>query len=319
MNGRSAFAAGEAQTIAVRIGNDTQAAMRVKIFDRKGKALRELGEPGTLRQIRLSPDGRRLAVERRDMRPVGDIFTMDVATGISTRLTFHEAGVFDPVWSPDSRTVAYGSRRDDKHVIFTAAVGDIQGTPLVTSAESIKFPNDWSPDGRLILFHDATGGSIFAADTAAGQTARRLVGQGDAFDSVRISPDGRRVAFQVRDTSTEEVYVADFPSFARRTRVSAAGGVMPRWRRDGRELYYVSGTRVLMAVPVGDIAENTFGVPQPLFAAPIPLTSVGVGLDLYDPSADGSRFYLITDEGDSRTEIPPVTIIVNWLSALAKK
>ena len=317
--GRAAFAAGEAETIAVRIGNDAEAAMRVKVFDRSGKPLQELGEPGAIRQIRLSPDGRRLAIERRDMRPVSDIFTMDVATGISTRLTFHEAGVLDPAWSPDSRRVAYGTRRDDKHVILAAAVGDTQGTALVTSAEPIKYLNDWSPDGRLVLFHDATGRTIFAADTAAGQTARILVGEGDSFDSVRISPDGRRVAFQSRDTSTTEVYVADFPSFARRTRVSAAGGAMPRWRGDGRELYYVSDARMLMAVPVGDMAENTFGVPRPLFAAPLPIPLFGGGLDLYDPSADGKRFYLISDDGDSRAEIPPITIVVNWLSALDKK
>ena len=316
---RAAFTAGGVGTIAFRRGRETPIMLRVRVFDRAGKPVRELGEPGAIRQIRLSPDARRLALERRDLRPVSDISTMDVTTGISTRLTFHEAGVVDPVWSPDSRRVAYGTPVGPKTDILVAAVGDTKGQPLVTSSEPIKYVDDWSRDGRLVIFHDNSGREAYAAEAAAGQTARKLASESHPIDSIRVSPDGRRVAFQAHDASSGEVFVADFPSFARRTQVSSAGGAMPRWRSDGRELFYVAPTRMVMAVPVGNGTEPTFGLPVALFEAPIPRTMLGTGLDLYDPTPDGSRFFVISEDSDRPTEVPPITVVVNWLSGLAKK
>ncbi len=291
----------------------------MKAYDRNGKPLRVIGEPGAIRQIRLSPDGKRFALERRENRSNSEIYTMELATGISTRLTHHNANVFDPVWSPDSRRVAYGIRQGSKHEIFTAAVGDTQGVALITSPEPVKFVSDWSPDGQVMLFHETNGRELFAADTRDGKTARRVFDQANLIDSVRISPDGRRVAFQMLEGANTEVYVADFPSFSRRTRVSSSGGMMPRWRRDGRELYYVTAARMIMAVPIGDYAENTFGVPASLFVTPMPIASLGVGLDLYDVNADGSQFFVVADEEDSRNELPPITVVINWLSGLAAK
>ena len=94
---------------------------------------------------------------------------------------------------------------------------------------------------------------------------------------------------------------------------------MPRGRRDGRELYYVSTDREIMAVSVTDPTENTFGSPQPLFPAPLPSTAFGGGLDLFDSNYDGTQFFLITDDGDSRSELPAITVIVNWLTAPASR
>ena len=315
--GRSAFAVAEGGVAAFRLGNEVQPALRVKIFDRTGKLLREIGEPGFIRQLRLSPDGKRLALERRDGRDVSDLYTMEVTTGISTRLSFQESTVFDPAWLPDGR-LAYGVRQGAKHEIFTAAVGDTKGVAVVTSPEPIKYLNDWSPDGHVVLFHDAGGREVYAADTRDGKTARKLVSQEDLIDSIRFSPDGRRVAFQAREGLNTEVFVADYPSFARRLRVSPAGGVMPRWRRDGRELYYMSPTRMIMAVPVVDAAENAFGLPVPLFAAPVPLGALALGLDVFDPSFDGKLFFMISEDAENRADVQPITVVLNWLSALTK-
>jgi hypothetical protein len=139
------------------------------------------------------------------------------------------------------------------------------------------------------------------------------------LDSVRLSSDGRRVAYQAMEASSLEVYVADFPSFARRTRVSSTGGAMPRWRGDGKELYYLSMKRELMAVPVGDVAGNTFGVPVALFTAPVPATVLQAGIDLFDVSADGKTFYVIAEDPDTQARVPPITVVANWVSGLHKR
>ena len=316
---RSAFTVAEGGILAFRLGVDVPPSLRVNAYDRNGKALRTIGQPGAIRQIRLSPDGKRIALERRENRANSDIYTMELATGISTRLTHHNASVFDPVWSPDSRRVAYGIRQGPKHEIFAAAVGDTQGVALVTSPEPVKFLSDWSPDGQVVLFHETGGRELFAADTRDGKTVRRVFDQGNSVDSVRISPDGHRVAFQSVEGANTEVYVADFPSFSRRTRVSSSGGMMPRWRRDGRELYYVTAARMIMAVSIGNAVEDTFGVPVQLFVTPIPFATLGVGLDLYDVNADGSQFFVIAEEEDSRNELPPITVVINWLSGLPRQ
>ena len=315
---RAAFtASADGRVVAFRLGTEVPAALRLKAWNRGGKLIRELGEPGAIRQVRLSPDGKRIALEQRE-NDAFEIFTMDVATAISTRLTY--VGLtFDPVWSADSRRVAYGTRNVAKHEIFVSTVGDSQGVAVVTSPEPIKYLNDWSPDGKVMLFHESGGAVIYATDLSDGKTARKVFERGTLVDSVRFSPDGRRVAFQSVEGSSTEVFVADYPSFARRTRVSSNGGMMPRWRRDGRELYYLNNARMLMAIPVGDAAENTFGVPMPLFSLPVPLGTLGAGLDLYDVSADGSRFFAIAEGADTRTDLPPITVVVNWLSALGKQ
>ena len=310
-------ASADGSVIAFRLGTEVPASLRLKAWSRSGKLERELGEPGAIRQVRLSPDGKRIALERRE-NDAYEIFTMDVATGISTRLTYVGV-VFDPVWSADSRRVAYSARTTAKHEIFVSTVGDSQGVAVVTSPEPIKYLDDWSPDGKLMLFHESGGALVYASDTADGKTARKVFERGSLIDSLRFSPDGNRVAFQSVEGASTEVFVADYPSFTRRTRVSSNGGMMPRWRRNGRELYYLTNARMLMAVAVGEATENTFGVPMPLFSLPVPLGTLGAGLDLYDVNADGSQIFAIAEGADTRTELPPITVVVNWLSALGKR
>ena len=135
---------------------------------------------------------------------------------------------------------------------------------------------------------------------------------GDAIDSVRISPDGTRVAFQSRESDRLEVYVADFPSFARRTRVSPTGGVLPRWRADGRELFYLALDRTVMAIPLGDTSENAFGIPVRLFSAPVPDLGLTSGVDLYDAAPDGKQFFVITETGQAQRDSPTIHVAIDW-------
>jgi len=184
---------------------------------------------------------------------------------------------------------------------------------MVSKGETAKFVDDWSPDNRLVLFRTLMGRTVLSAPVAGDGDISTLPADGESIDSVRLSPDGHRVAYQARESQRLEVYVADFPTFARRTRVSANGGVIPRWRGDGRELYYMDLNRTVMAVPVEDIVQNRFGVPVALFPASVPAGLLTSGIDLYDVATDGKRFFVIAEETGRPRAVATINVIVNWL------
>ena len=301
--------------LAYRLGGDNQPLRTLKVIDRSGTEVRTLGGLGAFRQVRLSPNSRWLAIEQRNQSDISLLSTMDLATGISTRLTIDEEPSTDPVWSPDSREIAFTQRRGARLDIYRIRVGETRASPAIVKGESVKFIDDWSPDGRLFVFRPWMARTVFSAAASGEGEIAALPVDGDAIDSVRISPDGTRVAFQSRESDRLEVYVADFPSFARRTRVSANGGVLPRWRADGRELFYLALDRTVMAITVGDAGENTFGIPVRLFNASVPEGVLTSGIDLYEPAPDGKQFFVIAEAGEASRDNPTIHVVINWPSA----
>jgi dipeptidyl aminopeptidase/acylaminoacyl peptidase len=242
-----------------------------------------------------------------------DIWTIDVARGVATRQTFDPAADFKPVWSPDSRELAFSSLRDGPpHLYRKALQGDAPASPLGQGLSMVS-AECWSGPAKAIVYlAEAEKTHAFGVlPSDGGAKPETILKKSFRIDEPRISPDGRWLAYASQESSRWEVYVAPFRREGERVQVSTEGGGQPRWRGDGKELSYVSPDGQLMAVDVRATGDRIdVGLPVALFSGVIadPLT------DHYSATADGQRFLVPVPVGqESRRRIHVVT---NWTSLL---
>jgi serine/threonine protein kinase len=283
-------------------------------FDRAGRQLSAVGEPAAYDDIELSPDGRRAAVSvRDDATNTRDLWIFDIERGVRTRFTRDPAEDVAPLWSPDGNRLAFASNRKGHYDIYRKDASGLDGETLLLGDDTEKYPISWTHDGRelLLWFFDpesrATGLALFTpgASTKPSPFIATPASPG------RLSPDGRWVAYYSAESGRNEVYVVPFPMASRKWQVSTNGGMLPRWRADGRELFYAGRDNRLMAVTVepngGDLQ---IGTPRALFEArPVGTRS------FFDVARDGMRFLVNMVRGESAT--PSITVVQNWDAALA--
>ncbi len=311
--GRTAFSASDTGTLAYRTSGGTNGLSELVWVDRSGTVTGTVGDARKYYQIRLSPDGRRVATSTGDVGST-DLSVLDLANGVSSAVTDSQT-VNDQAWSPDSRTVAYEADAGGALQFFTQVVGSQKEEPLFESPLTPKYLDDWSPDGKFVLFHAAQPGQLFVVPVDGSSEPRQLLDSTPGVDQAHFSPDGEWVAYQITESNTNQVWVASFPAFDQRRRVSPAGGGQPVWARDGRELFYLTPTGKLMAVPVDRSAGAIeFKAPVELFQSP--LTSPALVIDQYSVSNDGQRFLFIRPRASTGTK-PPITVVVNWAAGLA--
>jgi eukaryotic-like serine/threonine-protein kinase len=292
---------------------------QLNVFDRAGSLVRALGSPGNTWTPRLSPDGRRVAVESID--PVSgnrDIWTQDTA-GVEppTRMTFDPGEDYTPVFSPDGTRVAFGSFRKGAWSIIQKRLTGSEDEEVLASAFAVpgsKFLTDWSRDGKLIAFTGwtrETSDDMWLLSVAERKDRPLLVTPSSERDTV-FSPDGRWIAYMSSESSRSEVYVKAFPGPGGKWQVSTAGGLQPRWRRDGQELFYQTLGGRLMAVPVKAGASFEKGSPRELFGANARRTNIAQ----YDVFPDGKTF-IVNSVVAGKASLP-LTLVQNW-AARAKK
>jgi len=298
-------------------------------FDRDGRTLGSFGDPGVYRTLSLSPDGKYVAFERADFQNPGarNIWIYEFARGVTSRFTFG-LNRFDsyPLWSPDGSHIAFGSNRGGTFDIYQKTSNLAGDDELVFKSGDPKVPTSWSPDGRFILYFNPLPPARLWLLPIAGGVAERKPARIDnsEFNEAigRISPDGRWVAYSSDESGRGEIYVRPFDTtIATRTpaatstpvigkwMVSKDGGNNPLWRRDGKELFYLSPDGQAMAVDV-----NTAGVFRP--GTPKALFKVPTGVLFWDVSADGRRFIMTAPS--AATAQPPFTVVLNWQAALKK-
>jgi Tol biopolymer transport system component len=289
-----------------------QSQTQLAWFDRSGKQMETVGEkfPGVSGgNMRLSPGGDRIALALEGT--VTDIWVMDVARGVRTRLTFGPVGNNNPVWSPDGKWVAYNT--------ITRHGTTINRRPAAGGGEELVFPegdtlrtlSDWSPDGKYLLYEKGALGTrqeIWAAPLSGDQKPFPVVPPGAFYsNSPRFSPDGKWVAYQSNESGRVEIYVVPFRGGQGKWQVSTSGGAFPIWRRDGKEIFYVSTDGFLSGVPIATGSDQIQpGKPEPLFRA---------AADAYDVSPDGKRL-LLDVVGDQN--VKPVTVVLNWTAEMKK-
>ena len=290
--------------------------------DRTGKPIESVGAPGDFQHVELSPDGKRVAIDRVDAQSRrADIWLLDFSTGTPSRFTF-DPGRFElPRWSPDSTRLLFGGPpRGQDHPGFYQKPSSGAGTEervYESTDDAVTFASDWAPDGRFIVFRKlspGTQGSLWVLPLS-GDRQPKPVPQTDARGANgRFSPDGRWLAYQSAQSGRAEVWVQPFPATGAKWQISRDGGARPRWRRDGKELFYVSPAGTLMAVPLA--AGHAFqpGTPTPLFETKFSPNNINAYP--YDVSPDGQRFLVITPREELGAS--PLTVVLNWDAGLKK-
>ena len=290
-------------------------------FDRTGRKLGTVGPAGIYSRPRLSADEQRLAVAWRDSlaRNV-DIRLFDLARGTDARFTFDPANDIFPFWSPDGSRIVWSSNREGIPNLYQkAASGAGQDEALWKSAHA-KHALDWSADGRFILYrelHPQTNGDLWILPLEGERKPWPWLNTPFNELTGKFSPDGKWVAYSSNETGRNEIYLQAFvPGAAAaggKWQISRNGGHTPQWRRDGRELYFLSGDDKLMAVEVTLGAEVKAGTPQELFA----LDGIRANSNVdYTKTGDGQRFLFVTSADEA--SVPPFTVVLNWM-AEAKK
>jgi Tol biopolymer transport system component len=306
------FSASASGTLAYLEGQGTP-RFELTWFDRKGTKLGTVGKPGPYGQIALSPDGRRVAVELTE-GGASDIWTIDVARAVATRQTFDPATEGDPVWSPDGRELLFQSNRGGSFRLYRKALQDDAPASPVGGDLGNVFPECWSAPAKAILYvtlGSAEGQAFGMLPSDGGAKPETILKKSFRIDEPHISPDGRWLTYASQESGQWEVYVEPFRREGERVRVSTEGGGQPRWRGDGKELFYVSPAGQLMAVDVRATGDRIdIGLPVALFSGVIadPTT------DHYSATADGQRFLVpVPVGGNARMRIHVVT---NWTSLL---
>ena len=282
-------------------------------LDRAGKRLSVLGQAGVMCNPSISPDGNRVAVDVTNEKANNvDIWLLSAKDGGNTRFTFEPDEEVDAVWSRDGNNIVYRSNAaSGAGLLLRPASGLGQTKTLVRYRGSDDvIPNSWSPDGQQILAtHDTLSGMFLELVPAAGGTAARFH-SGKGNDSTgMISPDGKWAAYASDESGNWEIYVTTFPGAEGKWQVSRGGGTQPRWRADGKEIFYEGPTGILTAVPVNTQTGFATGTPVPLFQIHGRFQISSTDTFTYDVSKDGTRF--LVNRYIKPDQITPLTIVLN--------
>ena len=286
---------------------------RLTWFDRSGRPIGTVGEAGEWNHVEVSPDERTIAAERMDGRTgIGTIWTIDIERNVPSRLTPEPVWSLGPIWSPDGKRIAFAASREGaSNLYIKMADGSGSDQRLYVSGE-LKVPTDWTRDGRIVFNANTDIHVLPAAGNAA---PAALVSGPFTEHSGRVSPDGQWLAYVSNESGRPEVYVRSLDGTARWP-ISRSGGWQPRWRRDGKELFFLAADSTLMAARVTS-QSNRFaaGEPEPL---PIKLAPDVTGWRYgYDVVGLGQRFLVSNPAGTDLT--PPLTAILNWPGLLRRQ
>ena len=272
--------------------------------DRKGVVAPITPKLAAFYEPRLSRDGKQLLVCILDARQHDDVWLCDLGSDAWTRLT-SEGDNADEVWSPDEKQIAFSSNRNGPYNVFLMPSDASALARQLTRNQYGTYATSWSPDGKMLLvegIRPVTGHTaseewdIMAVPVNEPEHAAPVIATAATEENGKFSPDGRWIAFQSNESGNVEIYIEAYPQGGRKWLISGQGGQIPVWRRDGKELFYRSGSKV-MAVQIQLGSELIIGKPRMLFDGDFDL--------FFDVTADGQRFVMV------RAEKPTPAIQIN--------
>ncbi len=298
-------------------GRSATTKSQLVLFDRTGQRKGVVGEPGNYYAPRFSHDGSRIAVDNSGVENNGDVWILEIARPLATRISSDFADESLPIWSPDDKTVVFYSAQRGTTDLYIKKLGSPgPATPLLES-ESSNESRDWSADGRMIVFEasDRRGGNnadlwFFSVENG---TSEAILKTPFKETEARISPDGKWLAYGSNESGRFEVYVQSFPEPGLRQQVSSGGGMGPKWRQDGRELYYISPDGRIMAIELAEDPLSQVPAAKPLFKVDRRFEHRG---DDFDVTSDGQTFVVNTPLTEATSA--PLTLQMNWTTGLQK-
>jgi Tol biopolymer transport system component len=297
------------------------------------------GEPGQYNSVSLSPDGTRVAISRvspEAARASGrtryDLWVHEFAGGRNTRLTSHPGTEWLATWSPDGSRIIYSSEHDAPFFsLYQKASNGAGNEDLVFKSNEDVSTEDWSRDGKFLLYSVSAERSFrppasrdlwvlpLTRGNPAGQEPELYLGTEFNESQGQFSPNSSLIAYTSNESGRDEIYVQSFPRSARgKTIISRGGGVAPRWRSDGKELFYISGDSKMMSVEVSTTSVFKAGIPRVLFHAPVWGGGTTHQVTRYDVTADGKKFLINSVPEAGALSPRPITVVLNWTALLKK-
>jgi serine/threonine-protein kinase len=274
-----------------------------------------LGAPAqTYGYPRLSPDGHRVALETEDQ-----IWLYDLSRDTLTRFTFEGTNNQSPVWTPDGKRIAFYSNKGGPANIWWQLADGSGGLEQLTTTQYPQIPRSWSPDGKTLAFHEnnpTTKKDIWVlrlSDRKSEPFLRTPFNEGGPV----FSPDGHWIAYISDESGRPEIYVQPFPGPGGKWQISTEGGNEPAWNRNGRELFYRSGNK-MMAVDVTTQPTFSAGKPKMLFEGQYVAVQPGLTGTAYDVSPDGQRF-LMVKETEASISATQINVVLNWFEELKRR
>ena len=294
-------------------------------YDRAGKELGHVGDIGVVANPTLSPDGSRVAIDIADAKANDvNLWLGDLKRGTNSRFTFDTTEDVGGVWSRDGNMIAYRSLQAKDTNLFLKQAQGLQPPRLIFSASANAhptddlIPNSWSPDDKLLLatLQAASGGSQLVLIQPSSNKMTPFLSSTSNDSNGQISPDGKWVAYASNESGDWEVYVTTFPAATGKWQVSRGGGTEPRWRGDGKEIFYIGPKSMLTAVAVDTRDSFSSGNPTPLFRTQIRAQVSSTDQFSYDVTKDGQRF--LVNKYAKPAQVAPLHIILNATAGLAK-
>jgi Tol biopolymer transport system component len=310
-----------ANDLVLAYRTDISEKMPLRWFDRAGKPIGSSATEGF--SPRLSLDEKQVVFGRADPQSAGgDIWMEDLTRSVITRLTSHPAYDWMPIWSPDGKSIVFASNRSGVMDLYQKQISGSEPERQILKSEKRKIPTDWSRDGQFVVFQQEdpkTKWDLWLLPMTGEQKPVPVLQSEFNETQGALSPDGKWLAYTSDETGSEQVYVQqiagrsatgiDKTSTSKR-RISADGGRDPRWRADGKELFYLSGARKVMSTSVKMSPSFEAGIPAELFASTVDIGS-------YDVTPDGRRF-LVTISSFELISSDPITVVSKWDQTLKR-
>lgn len=313
--GRASFAVSNDGLLVAQSGAAASLS-RLIWYDRKGNEQGSVGAPDVYANLALSQDGKSVAVDKTDLaNQNADVWIYNLHGEGVKRMTFNPAIDATPVWSPDSTQILFSSGRNPTFDLYLKNVDGAQEEKSINDDPTgDKYPTSWSRDGKTIMF--TRGQRLWLMSYPELKTRVFFDGSGST-KSGQFSPDGKWVAYSSNESGRWEIYVTSYPDAKGKWQVSNQGGTQPRWRGDGKELFFLAPDAMMMAVPVGGEGSFNFGAPVGLFHA-TPREMVATSeMIAYDVTKDGQKFLINTDITTGNAQ--PMSVVLHWDAELKNK
>jgi Tol biopolymer transport system component len=321
-NGRAAFDASGTTLVYRSDAGRESAKLMLTWVDRRGKVLSTVSTASGYQGPDLSPDGKRIAVHRHEVKG-GDVWIIETPGGKASKLTFdpsQENGM--PLWSPTTGAeIAFGSLRNGKWGIYKKPSNFVGNEELLVESDFVKMPMSWS--ANVLLYYESnpkTSNDVWALPLTGDRKPFPLLQYRFSESHPQISPDGKWFAYYSNETGRNEVYVQSFPPGAGKWQISTNGGWFPRWRSDGKELFYTENNSFskLMAVTT-TTTDKTLDASTPVALFDTAYDNAAIRghtgyWNTFAVSRDGMKFLIPRPESTEATVPTPITVVVNWKS-----